>query len=679
VNERLHELRKKLATVPETPGVYIHRDSRQKVLYVGKAVNLQARLRSYFFGLERHSIKTRALVSKVFDFEFILTGNEHESLVLENNLIKHHRPAYNILLRDDKTYPYLRFDLREPWPRLIQTRRRRNDGATYFGPYTAVGQMRTVVSLIERFFPLVRCSPTVFRTAKRPCTYYHLKRCPGPCTLPVDRSDYMLNVQSAIDILNGKRGELVERLTAEMAVAAEAMRFEKAALLRDQIRALQGFRDQHQSVSLGAVVDIDVIGSHWQKDAVCFFVAKMRGGTLIGGNHFVLSAPVDDYESLDGTTLAPPEIEAKLRGNLLESFLCQYYLRESPPPVLLVEPVRSLFARKRCELVERFLEKINDARVSLVTTPSDAAKLMGVSVGERRAVTRQLAALERTSGANATERFHDAMRADEQTREGLASLQALLHLSELPVWIECFDISNFQGSETVASQVVFRNGRASRGDYRLYRIKEVEGQDDFRSLREVVRRRFKEERRHSVPDILLIDGGEPQIREVGYLLQSIGLDTINLVGIAKARTERDFSASHIQVSQERLVVPVRRDGKIAPELEPEVVVLRPGTAEFRLVTGARDEAHRFAITLHRKRRDRVKRMSLLHRIDGLGPKRRRQLLEAFQNIDLIKAATAAEIHQKSGLPLSLAEKVLAALCSLDVEKGGGDDSGAGMA
>jgi excinuclease ABC subunit C len=673
VNERLHELRKKLATVPESPGVYIHRDSRQKVLYVGKAISLQTRLRSYFYGLERHSPKTKALVAKVFDFEVILTGNEHESLVLENNLIKHHRPPYNILLRDDKTYPYLRIDLREPWPRLIQTRRRRNDGATYFGPYTAVGQMRTVVALIERFFPLVRCSPAVFRTAKRPCTYYHLKRCPGPCSLPVDRAEYMVNVQSAIDLLNGKKGELVERLTAEMTNAAEATRFEKAATLRDQVRALQDFRDQNQSVVLSSGVDIDVLGAHWQKDSVCFFVSKMRDGALIGGMHHLLSAPVDDYESFDGVTLGPQEIEMRIRGNLLESFLCQHYLREAPPPVLLVDSMPDYFSAERRGAIELFLTPLANGGVSLVGTASDAAKALKVEAAHRKGVSKQLGMLARTSGANASERFQDAMRADEQTREGLMALQAFLHLEDLPAWIECFDISNFQGSETVASQVVFRNGKPSKGDYRLYRIKEVQGQDDFRSLREVVRRRFKEERRHTIPDILLIDGGEPQIREVGYLLQSIGLDFVNLVGIAKSRTERDFSATRIQVSQERLVVPARREGKIAPELEPEVLMLRPGTAEFRLVTQARDEAHRFAITLHRKRRDRVKRMSLLHRIDGLGPKRRRQLLEAFQNIDEIKAATADEIHQKSGIPIAVAEQVIAVLRHAEKEGNGGGD------
>jgi excinuclease ABC subunit C len=333
-----------------------------------------------------------------------------------------------------------------------------------------------------------------------------------------------------------------------------------------------------------------------------------------------------------------------------------------------VAPCASEFlASHRAELLERFLANLSrsDSAISFSLVRNLTAKSTDNNLlQKRKGLAKNFRTLVDSANETAKERFKDWVRTSETAREEMERLAAFLQMQNLPTWMECFDISTFQGSETVASQVVFRDGKSARGDYRRYIIRSVEGQDDFGSLREVMRRRFKEERRHDIPDLILIDGGEPQVREVSYVLRAMGLGRVGIVGIAKSRTESAFSEAQISASSERIVIPARVNGELAPEHPPLTKVLRSGSPEFKLVTRMRDEAHRFAITLHRKRRDKVSRMSTLHRIDGLGPKRRKALLMAFAGIDEIVAAGVDEIANKAGIPLNVAEKVKAELTKL---------------
>lgn len=663
MDSRIEALRKKLVVIPALPGVYLHRDGVGKVLYVGKARNLFNRLHSYFYGLDRQAPKTQALVAKIVDFEIIVTQNEHESLVLENNLIKFHRPQYNILLRDDKTYPFLRINTADSWPRLVRTRHRKNDGALYFGPYTSGMQLSHIMAVIERVFPLVKCPQSVFNNAKRPCNYYHIKRCMGPCALAVDREEYMSHVNSVVSALNGKTSELCLELERRMLTASEELNFEKAALLRDQIRAVEGLGRQKQSVHLDDDLNVDFIGTHWQNDTACFYVASMRNGRMLGGEHFIVERNADVPKDLSdiGAELSAADVE--WRSNTVETFICQYYLRKDRPLWVVAPIVGQLLDEKTIANLSRYLQNLRekDSSGAFMLVHNVGSRAISEKISKRKGLAKSFRSLCETSDETATERFKDWLRTDEISRSGIEQLSSVLGMEKLPVWIECFDISTFQGSETVASQVVFRDGKPYKSDYRRYIIKGVEGQDDFASLREVMRRRFKEERRHDLPDLIIIDGGEPQVREVGYVLVALGLANMALIGIAKSRTERAFAETHLSVSEERLVVPQRNDGAICPDLVPETKILKIGSPEFRLVTKMRDEAHRFAITLHRKRRDKLQRMSALHRIDGLGPKRRKALLTQFSGIEAINAASAEEISEKAALPLGVALAIKKAL------------------
>ncbi len=663
VDSRIEALRKKLAVIPALPGVYLHRDAVGKVIYVGKARNLYNRLHSYFYGLDRQTPKTQALVAKIVDFEIIVTQNEHESLVLENNLIKFHRPQYNILLRDDKTYPFLRIHPADPWPRLVRTRQRKSDGALYFGPYTSGMQLSHIISVIDRVFPLIKCPQSVFNNAKRPCNYYHIKRCMGPCALDVDHQEYMSHVNSVVSVLNGKTGELCATLEQRMNEASESLNFEKAALLRDQIRAVENLGSLKQSVHLDDDLNVDFIGSHWQNDAACFYVASMRNGRLIGGEHFIVERNADVPCHVSDLGVEGANNNAGWRTEAVETFICQYYLRKDRPLWIVAPVVGEFLDEGDTVALAQYLRNLRekDAAGSFMLVSNVGSKVISEKISKRKGLAKSFRSLCETADETATERFKDWLRTDEISRSGIEQLSFLLSMEKLPVWIECFDISTFQGLETVASQVVFRDGKPAKGDYRRYIIRGVDGQDDFASLREVMRRRFKEERRHELPDLILIDGGEPQVREVGYVLVALGLANIALVGIAKSRTERAFAETKVSVSEERLVVPTRNNGDICPDLTPETKVMKVGSPEFRLVTKMRDEAHRFAITLHRKRRDNLKRMSALHRIDGLGPKRRKALLMEFSCIEAINAASAEEIAQKAGLPLAVAQAVKEAL------------------
>jgi excinuclease ABC subunit C len=642
--ERLERLRSKLALVPQSPGVYIHKSDDGKILYVGKARNLQGRLRSYFTGLERHTPKTRALVSRIEDFEVIKVDNENESLLLENNLIKHNKPPYNILLRDDKTYPYLKMDLNEPWPKLMQTRRRKNDGALYFGPYASGGDLHKVMSVVQRFFPLVKCTQAVFKTVTRPCNYYDIRRCLGPCHLPVDRAEYMEHVNRVVDVLRGKSRAVVEKMKGEIQLAADRMDFEKAALLRDQIRALENLSEK-QSVALQPGLNADIICTYAHAERMAFYVALVRDGKLIGGESHVVSISVELLE----------EEGFSSKGTTFSQFLGQFYSTREVPDFVCFPEAKKEFSDADRPAMENFLKEMKKQRSGggagsvVLRVTEELPDLSGAKGETLKALKVSYANLLKSCHENAKNRLLEKAQIDEKSQAMLSGLQKFLHLEKLPAWIECYDISTFQGSQTVASGVVFRDGKPSRRDYRKYIIKEVIQQDDFASLREVTRRRFKEEFRGDIPDVFLVDGGEPQVREVAYVLKSLGLDHVPLFGIAKSRTEKSFQSTTVRATQERIVIPAREAGLLRPDLTPQTQFLEQGSPEYRLVTQARDEAHRVAITFHRERRGKAGKKSILQTIKGLGPKARRKIIEEYGSAIALKQVTVEDIVIRTGI------------------------------
>jgi len=667
-DQRLATLRERLAHVPHLPGVYIHKSADGKVLYVGKAKNLQNRLRSYFTGLERHTPKTRALVARIHDFEVIVVDNENESLLLENNLIKHHRPPYNILLRDDKTYPYLKVTLEEEWPRVLQTRKRRNDGGAYFGPYSNAAELQATQSVIQRFFPLVKCTPNVFRTVSRPCNYHSIKRCLGPCKLPVDKNQYKDLVERVVSLLSGKTQELSQKIKSDMAQAAQAMNFEKAAELRDQLRALEKLAQQ-QSVTFVPGFNADVIDFAWSSSAVSVYFAIVRDGKLIGGNSHVIR------EGLEKVTEFSPESagqsvasDAEIKGEFILQVVGQFYSTHEIPPQVYLPSAAEILSDDVSKSMTLLLEALESDKAR---RQARAKSEINIFCSARSDFSKSLKGTQKKLFAdafsglcdmvreNAKGKLQDVLNADDTAHRRMLAVQSLLGLPRLPNWIECYDISTFQGGSTVASGVVFRQGQAAKSEYRKYTIREVAGQDDFASLREVMRRRFREERRHEIPDLLLIDGGEPQVREVGWLLKSLGLDFVPLFGIAKSRTARNFRAKAVTASAERIVCPRRSEsGELIPDGGTETKVLRNVSPEFQLVTQIRNEAHRFAITFHRKKRDGKSLRSLLTEISGLGPKRRKKLFTEFGNIEKISQASLDELMEKAGLPSGVAQNVL---------------------
>lgn len=661
---RLERLRTKVSKSPTGPGVYLHKDAGGKILYVGKAKNLQARLRTYFTSIDQHPPKTKALVSKVHDFDVIVVQHENESLLLENNLIKHHMPPLNVLLRDDKTYPYLRLDLREDWPRLVKTRRRKEDGALYFGPYPNGGQLAQLLGVVNRYFPLVKCPPTVFRTVTRPCNFYHIKRCLGPCKLAVDKALYKDLVDNVVSILQGRTRKVTERLDAEMRAAAEALDFEKAARLRDQVNALQGLSET-QGVTIDPRVQADVATFHWDGTSFAAHVATVRDGKWIAGESFILRRGVEEPAEGEGNDGAAVDPETRARAEAALSFLGQFYQRRlAPPALLLPEPGVFLGEAQRAAFQDylRAVAKQQELPHADGIQLHLSADLLQRNIAKRGAAANlkeELSSIVKMAQDNARNRFQEHLQLDEDAQARLLGLQKLLDLPALPKWIECYDISTFQGAQTVASQVVFKDGRASKADYRKYIIRDVSGKaDDFASLREVMRRRFKPEARASLPDLVIVDGGEPQVREVGYTLLSLGLGQQALAGIAKSRTKRDFRAQEVAQSEERLVVPQRNeDGSLDPASPPFTKPLRRGSPEFRLMTQLRDEAHRFAITFHRQRRGKASVKSVLGEIPGLGPKRRQQITKAFANLKELAALDVESIASRAGISSKLAASV----------------------
>ncbi len=609
------DLAEKLKYLPQAPGVYIMKNSSGEIIYVGKALSLKNRVRSYFQSSKNHSPKVISLVTQVADIEYILTDSEVEALILECNLIKKHRPRYNVRLVDDKSYPYVKVTLNEEYPRVFMTRKVVRDGARYYGPYTDAGALRETLRLLKKVFPIRQCRQKSVDRQKRPCLNYHIRRCLAPCQGEVSTVRYLEMIKNVCLFLEGRHEELVRTLAARMEEAAENMDFEQAAELRDRIRDIEKVVEKQKIVSADPT-DQDVIALAREGELSGVVVFFVRGGKLMGREHFI----IDETSEMEDS-------------EILTSFVKQYYIQVEYIPRDILLPAELT----ETEVINAWLEEKRGARVYL-RVPRRGEKARLVEMARK----------------NATEELAQHRVREEQARarlEGaLLGLKDYLELARIPRRIECYDISNIQGTESVGSMVVFTGGKPRPDLYRRFRIKTVEGPNDFASMQEVLRRRFnrglreqeeiaagkleREKARFAeMPDLVIIDGGKGQLSAAREVMRELQVDPIATYGLAK--------------EQELLY----------GEGSPEPVVLPRNSESLYLVQRIRDEAHRFAITYHRKLRGKRSLKSVLDDIPGVGAKRRKALVEHFRSMARLKNATIEQLAEVPGMTRPVAEAV----------------------
>jgi excinuclease ABC subunit C len=584
----------KLAHLPDQPGVYLFKDRSGDVLYIGKAARLAERVRSYFLKGADHTPKTALLVSHIADLETMVTRSELEALILESNLVKRHRPRFNVVLRDDKQYPYLRLPVKDRFPRLSIVRRVQKDGALYYGPYTPAGALRETLKVIKKVFPLATCTIDIDGTAERACIEFEIKRCMAPCTGQQTQEEYHRIVRQVRQFLEGHDRELVDELRSQMDAAAAREDFEEAARLRDRIFKIERTLER-QRITQTASIDQDVIGIARHGTSVDLQVLFVRGGLLIGRKDFfwLESAEATDEE-------------------LVRSAVEQFYNKEGQPPRELLIPVDIPDA----DLLARWL---TDKR-------GEAVRVLAPERGTKH----QLVLLAEENAAAA---LADHLRNEELDRQAGEELQRVLRLETAPRRIEGFDISNTMGNQSVASMVVWEDGRMKKSDYRRFKIVSVEGANDFASMHEVVRRRYGGMEGLARPDLVLIDGGLGQLASARAALQEVGQPGLAVVGLAKAKGEKD----------ERVYLPGRKNP----------IVLRAHSPATHLLQRIRDEAHRFAVTFHRKLRGKTLVTSQLDQIIGIGSITRTKLLKRFGSL-----ANLAQASEEALKEAGLSERVV---------------------
>jgi len=589
-------LQSKLDHLSDQPGVYLFKDRTGAILYVGKAAVLMDRVRSYFQKGADSSPKTALLVSQVADLETIVTRSALEALILESNLIKRHRPRFNVVLRDDKQYPYLRLPIKEDFPRFSIVRRVQKDGALYYGPYTPAGALRETLKVIRKVFPLATCEIEIDGTAERACIEFEIKRCMAPCTGNQTRDDYHRIVKQARQFLEGRDRELLDDLRAHMEAAADREEFEEAARLRDRIFKIERTLEK-QRITQTSATDQDVLGLARQGTAVDLQLLFVRSGLLIGRKDFFWpqSADAGDEE-------------------LIRSAIEQFYNKEGQPPKELLVPVDLAEG----PLIEQWLTGKRGETVR-VLAPERGQKHQLVRLAEE----------------NAAAAIAEHLRNEALDRQAAEELKRLLRLERPPRRLEALDISNIMGKESVASLVVWEEGLAKKSDYRRFRIKAVEGANDFASMQEVVERRYGHTG-EPAPHLIVIDGGLGQLAAALEGLRKVGQSHIPIIGLAKARGDKE----------ERIFLPGRKNP----------IVLRPTSPVTHLLQRIRDEAHRFAVTYHRKLRGKALISSRLDHIIGIGEIRRNTLLRHFGDIEKISRATEDELRQ-AGLDSRTAQEV----------------------
>lgn len=603
-------LTEKLTRLPNAPGVYLMKSKRGDVIYVGKAKNLKNRLGSYFQNANSLTLKTKRLVRAIDDFDVMITQNEVEALLLERTLIRKHLPAFNILLRDDKQYPLLRVDYNEPWPRITVVRKKSNDLAKYVGPFASPGYLRMMLESAYKIFPLIRCTPHEFANAKRPCNYYHMRMCLAPCSLPVQKESYLALLQDALDFVQGKNKILERSLKRKMLAASESEDFEKAAAYRDQLKALKVLSER-QFVVIKDGSEFDAVVLRHSSDLTIIQILFVRDGRLVGKESFVLA------------NKDPSEAQT------LESIILQYYDGRPMPKEIILEKN----AVSDRTILQEAIHRLGLGQTLLVTPMK----------GEKKAIL-DLAI------KNIEYSLQSELEKNARTHQQLLSLQEMLNLETLPKTIECIDVSHTQGDSIVASDVCFVNGKPNKNFYKRYTIKQDIGWggDDFASIREVVKRRLERGiREDDLPDLLIIDGGKGQLNAALNVLSNYPGLRLPIVSLAKSRVIDGRVHNTPQYSNERVFVP----GRNTP------IPLKSGSPEYRLLTHARDEAHRFAVSFHRKKRVKAALSSKLEEIPGVGPKTRATLFQRFETLENIQKASYEALCAIPGIHAKTAQAI----------------------
>lgn len=620
-------LENKLKLLPDKPGVYQMKDDKGEIIYVGKARSLKNRVRSYFQSVKNHTAKTKAMVAHIVDLDYIIVDSEVEALILECNLIKKYRPRYNVNLKDDKNYPIIKVTINEPYPRVFMVRSINKDGAKYYGPFTSSGAVYETLKLLKKLFPLRTCKRSKMEQQDRPCLNYHIKQCLAPCMGNVDPAEYAKVVKDVCMVLEGRHEELIKRLRREMEEAAENLEFERAAQLRNQMLALERIQEKQKVVS-SSMEDQDVFAMARGFDEVCIQVFFVRAGKIMGQEHYFLTG-TDDLS----------------RTEVMTAFVKQYYSKVEyvPREVILQEEIED------ADVIEAWLRDRRGGKIE-IKVPQRGEKLKLVEMVARNALM-------------VLEQHNENMQKEKAMTEGaMLELQQYLGLDEPPLRIECYDISNTQGTESVGSMVVFVNGRPSNQDYRRFKIKTVEGPNDFASMNEVITRRFARARKEMdeinaqlasaegagldsgsisvikpnfavLPDLVIIDGGKGQLSSARAAMNQLGFSFVSTYGLAK-----EFEHLFREGSSEPIILP--RNSKA-----------------LYLIQRIRDEAHRFAITYHRKLRSQRNLKSILEEIPGIGSKRKQSLLKYFGSLQKIKQASVEELTDAPGMNLKVAQEV----------------------
>jgi len=596
------QLEEQLKALPANPGVYLFKDEQGKIIYVGKAANLNNRVRSYFGTSSSLSSKIQQLVSKIQDIEFMITNSEQEALILECNLIKKYHPRYNVRLKDDKTFPYLKINVNEEWPGVYITRRIKNDGARYFGPFASAGSVRKTLRLIKKIFPFRSCTKPINGSDKRPCLNYYIHRCLGPCIGAVTKAEYQEVINQVILFLEGKQELVLRELNHRMTAAAQQLQFEKASLLRDQIQAIKRIIEgQKIAITLRGEQDAIALAQNGGQAYIEIFF--IRNNKLIGHDHF----------TMEGTHDEKPD-------QIMTNFVKQYYASASyiPPVILIQYPVDEM------SVLTKWLKERRRGNIKL-QVPQRGVKKRLINMVAENADKGLL--LVKAKQANL-----------ETITSGLQELKNRLCLPKIPLRIEGYDISDIQGALAVGSMIALEKGLPKPSHYRRFRLKMVAGVNDYAMMQEILRRRFKraiasETGWANMPDLILIDGGKGHLNAALEVRQELRLDSIPIVSLAK--------------ENEEVFIP----GK------PEPVDIPKDSPALHILQRARDEAHRFAISYHRRLRYKEGVTSILDDILGIGPKRKKALLHKFSSVEAIKDASTEEISQTKGITLALANKI----------------------
>jgi excinuclease ABC subunit C len=598
----MKHIEEQLKLLPDSPGVYLMKDEFDDIIYVGKAKSLRNRVRSYF-RKGNHTYKTKVLVSHIRDFDYIVTDTEVEAYILEANLINKYQPVYNIRLKDDKTYPYIKVTLNEDFPRILKTRIVKNDGAKYYGPFTNVENLHRIIDILKDVYKLRTCRKDLKagKPEKRPCLNYHIGKCLGPCIGAISQEDYRARVEEACQYLSGHQGDLIKKLEEEMYQAAEEMNFERAAHLRDSIKALKSLTEQ-QKVMYDKSINQDIIALVIGEDGQsCVQLLIIRNGSLIGQDHYIMEGAEEEGER-----------------EILESFLPQYYERalDIPDEILLSTEVDQL------DLLEDLLRRKKGRKVT-VSIPL---------IGEKRRLVEMAYnnGLENLKKEAVREKYRRS-----RTVDAVVKLGEILELEKPPVYIEGFDISNIQGTDPVASMVVFKEGRPAKESYRRYKIKTVEGPNDYAMMQEVVERRYRRllQEERPFPDLILIDGGKGQLNAAYEVLEELEISHIPIIGLAE-RNEEVFLAGR-----------------------GEPIIIPKNSPALHLLQRVRDEAHRFALNYHRKLRSRRLTHTMLDEIPGVGPVRRQALLQHFGSLAEIRKANISQLKEVEGISAKIAKNI----------------------